>query len=408
MRDGTHDFDGIHTSEYAFPVQDLRQDLRQALTALISQETDRARVALTDERKGGEIGTRLGVTGWAIVFMVAAASFSIILALGQTMDLWAGALIVAGGFAVVALVSALTPRVLTSDTVRRNPRLAWVVRLTAFGSNGRPAVTINGARSDGTVTVTGRAATPVREEGTARATLALVGDNISVAFGGVRAVDNVSVRVAPGQRVGIVGANGAGKTTLFNALTGFVPTAGGTVHLGDADISKWAAFARARHGVRRTFQQPRVADTMTVEQNIFCGHGDHDSPEQRQRADWLLEHFGLASLRALPLGALPFGQRREVELIRALMRTPQVLMLDEPVSGLEDEEVEKLVATLLQLQASEGWGLVVIEHDLKFITEVAEHLLVMEDGHLLTEGPLHAVMREPEVRRVYLGELVDV
>jgi branched-chain amino acid transport system ATP-binding protein len=95
-----------------------------------------------------------------------------------------------------------------------------------------------------------------------------------------------------------------------------------------------------------------------------------------------------------------------VELIRALATTPQVLMLDEPVSGLEDEEAEKLVETLLELQAKEGWGLLAIEHDLKFITAVAEHLMVMEDGHLLVEGPLHDVMNQDQVRRVYLGELV--
>jgi branched-chain amino acid transport system ATP-binding protein len=321
------------------------------------------------------------------------------------MDLWAAALIVAALFAAVAVGAALVPRLVGADAARRRPRLARLIGVRVASLEGNPAAPANGA-ADG-VTITGRRAVP-RGHGDAKGTLTLEGRAINVAFGGVRAVDGVSVRVAPGQRVGIVGANGAGKTTLFNALTGFVPLTGGEVRLGEDDISGWPSFARARHGVRRTFQQPRVADTLTVEQNIFCGHGNQDTPERNQRADWLLEHFGLADRRGLPLAALPFGQRREVELIRALMRTPQVLMLDEPVSGLEDEEVEKLVSTLLELQRDEGWGLVVIEHDLQFITHVAEHLMVMEDGRLLREGPLHAVMKEPEVRRVYLGELVDV
>jgi ABC-type branched-subunit amino acid transport system ATPase component len=214
------------------------------------------------------------------------------------------------------------------------------------------------------------------------------------------------VRVAPGQRIGIVGANGAGKTTLFNALTGFVPLHKGSVHLGDRDITGWSSFMRARAGIRRTFQVPRLVDILTVEQNLVVGHGHGDAVERRERVAWLLERFGLSGLRGTPVAALPFGVRREVELVRALTRTPKVLMLDEPVSGLEDEEAEKLLAVLLDLQATEGWGLLVIEHDLRFITRVAEHLMVMEDGKLLVEGPLHDVMRQDQVRRVYLGELV--
>jgi branched-chain amino acid transport system ATP-binding protein len=110
----------------------------------------------------------------------------------------------------------------------------------------------------------------------------------------------------------------------------------------------------------------------------------------------------------VPVVALPFGVRREVELIRALSVRPQVLMLDEPVSGLEDEEAERLVQVLLGLQAREGWGLLAIEHDLKFITSISQHLMVMEDGHLVAEGPITTVLQEEQVRRVYLGEAVAV
>ena len=235
---------------------------------------------------------------------------------------------------------------------------------------------------------------------------ALEGRQITVRFGGVVAVDNVSVRVAPGERVGIVGANGAGKTTLFNALTGYVPCEGKTL-LGSEDISGWPPFIRARAGVRRTFQQPRLADILTVGQNVVCGHGA-DSKEREERIAWLLDHFGLTPMRDVPVVALPFGVRREVELIRALSVRPQVLMLDEPVSGLEDEEAERLVQVLLGLQAREGWGLLAIEHDLKFITSISQHLMVMEDGHLVAEGPITTVLQEEQVRRVYLGEAVAV
>jgi ABC-type branched-subunit amino acid transport system ATPase component len=234
----------------------------------------------------------------------------------------------------------------------------------------------------------------------------LEGRNITVDFGGIRAVDQISVRVAPGERLGIIGANGAGKTTLFNALTGFVPLHTGSVRLGDRDITGWSSFLRARAGIRRTFQIPRLVDVMSVEQNLLVGHGGGDAHERRERIEMLLGRFGLGGLRGMAVAALPFGVRREVELVRALTHVPRVLMLDEPVSGLEDEEAEKLLGVLLDLQAIEGWGLLVIEHDLKFITRVSERLMVMEDGRLLVEGPLHDVMGQEQVRRVYLGELV--
>jgi ABC-type branched-subunit amino acid transport system ATPase component len=266
------------------------------------------------------------------------------------------------------------------------------------GNGGAPAVRL----SDLTTVAPPVVATASGVPGAA----ALEGRQITVDFGGVRAVDSVSVRVAPGERVGIVGANGAGKTTLFNALTGFVPCQG-TVLLGGEDISGWPPFIRARHGVRRTFQQPRLADILTVGQNVVCGHG-RDSTERTERIEWLLDHFGLTARRDVPVIALPFGVRREVELIRALSVRPQVLMLDEPVSGLEDEEAERLVEVLIGLQAREGWGLLAIEHDLKFITSISQHLMVMEDGHVLVQGPLNTVMQEETVRRVYLGEAVTV
>ena len=156
-------------------------------------------------------------------------------------------------------------------------------------------------------------------------------------FGGVKAVDGVNVRVGPGQRLAIVGANGAGKTTLFNALTGFVPPTTGTVHLGDLDITGMPAYARIRQGIGRTFQLPRLADILTVRQNILAGQAQ--SADLIPRAQWLMERFGIAALADIPIQVVPFGTRRKVEIVRSLARRPEVLLIDEPVSGLEDEEV---------------------------------------------------------------------
>jgi ABC-type branched-subunit amino acid transport system ATPase component/ABC-type branched-subunit amino acid transport system permease subunit len=234
----------------------------------------------------------------------------------------------------------------------------------------------------------------------------LEGRGITVDFGGVRAVDAVSVRVTPGQRVGIVGANGAGKTTLINALTGFVPPQQGRVLLGSTDITGWGPMARARAGIRRSFQSPRLADVLTAEQNVVCVHG-YDA-RHRDRVESLLLAFGLDALRATPVAALSFGQRRKLELVRALATRPQVLILDEPSGGLTDEQGERLAEVLLGLQAIDGWGLLVVEHNPRVLIALSQHLLVLENGRLLVEGPTDVTIRQEEVRRVYLGRRVEV
>jgi ABC-type branched-subunit amino acid transport system ATPase component/ABC-type branched-subunit amino acid transport system permease subunit len=235
---------------------------------------------------------------------------------------------------------------------------------------------------------------------------ALVGSEICVTFGGVKAVDGVNVRVGPGQRLAIVGANGAGKTTLFNALNGFIPPTSGTVLLGDQDITGMPAYARIREGLGRTFQQPRLAEILTVRQNILAGQAQND--DLIPRAEWLMERFGVAALADIPVQVVPFGTRRKVEMVRALARRPEVLLIDEPVSGLEDEEVSELLEVMLELQAAEGWGLLAIEHDLRFVTGIAEQMMVMVDGKVLTEGAINDVLADERVRQVYLGEVVTV
>jgi len=235
---------------------------------------------------------------------------------------------------------------------------------------------------------------------------ALIGTDIGVTFGGVKAVDGVNVRVGPGQRVAIVGANGAGKTTLFNALTGFVPPTKGTVHLGDLDITGMPAYARIRQGLGRTFQLPRLADILTVRQNVLAGQAQ--SGDLIPRAEWLMERFGIMALADIPIQVVPFGTRRKVEMVRSLARRPEVLLIDEPVSGLEDEEVSELLEVMLELQAAEGWGLLAIEHDLRFVTGIAEQMMVMVDGQVLTEGAVNDVLADERVRQVYLGEVVTV
>lgn len=409
-------------------VKDLAHEV-----AIIRQEVERSRTELLEridrvERAESSAGGVLigGAAGWLAVFTAAALSFSLIMALALSVDVWAGALIVAGGLAALCLTVLVLERRLGIDVsaiVVERLRIGNSRPATAHAdhrgrarllSGLRPAVPArpeaDGLNHDreltGTVAYVGRAErrrfSPTRVANVE----SLEGQNIVVDFGGVRAVNDVSIRLEPGQRLGIVGANGAGKTTLFNALTGFAPLHGGRVVLGEQEITSWPSFVRARAGLRRTFQKPRLSDTLTVEQNIGVGYRDVAAAEWNDRVEFLLERFELTPQRGVPVGALPFGKRREVEVLRALARVPHVLMLDEPASGLEGSEIESLLKVLMELQEEEGWGLMVIEHDLQFITTVAERLMVMEDGILLMEGATHDVLTDHRVRRIYLGEAV--
>ncbi|MGH9037630.1 MAG: ATP-binding cassette domain-containing protein, partial [Acidimicrobiia bacterium] len=158
----------------------------------------------------------------------------------------------------------------------------------------------------------------------------------------------------------------------------------------------------ARAGIGRTFQLPRVADVLTVRQSVMCGYPP--VAHLGERIEWLMARFGVADKADAPIGTLSFGRRRRAEIVRALVRLPELLLVDEAVAGLEDEEVVELIGLLLELQAAEGWGLVVVEHDLSFVTGIAQDLMVMEDGIVIAEGPLDAVLADDRVRRIYLGE----
>lgn len=318
-----------------------------------------------------------GMRTISAVWLVAAA-FTVIPSLLQQYRINPN--MMAGGILLVALVSARL-QVRVADRLRRE-HTTWEIQQVmgyARAKTAPPEVSLVDCPS-----------------------MALVGEGIGVSFGGVRAVDHVDVRVGPGQRVAIMGSNGAGKTTLINALSGFVPLSQGRVTLGDTDITALAPYGRARLGLSRTFQLPKLAEVLTVRQNLETWHGF--SPEMKERSEWLMEHFWVSSVADVPVDMLSFGFRRRVELVRSLVCRPEVLLLDEPVGGLEDEEVARLIEVLLELQEMEGWGLLLIEHNLDFVKGVADHLMVMQNGALITEGGIDEVWEDDRVRRIYLGE----
>lgn len=250
-----------------------------------------------------------------------------------------------------------------------------------------------------------------------RGAVALEGHDLKVAFGGLKAVDGVSLSVAAGEVLGLIGPNGAGKTTFFNLLTGAVPANAGTVRLHGDDISGWSVPRRARAGLGRTFQIPKTLQNATVLETVMlgafrlggagalAGATGLDVRERRRLAAvaWqALDRVGLTDLANQPVELLGTGRRKLLEVARALASQPAVLLLDEPGGGLESTEVEELARVVRRL-ADDGLAIVVIEHEMDFVMEVSDRVAVMETGRLLAIAPPDEVRQDPEVVRAYLG-----
>ena len=238
---------------------------------------------------------------------------------------------------------------------------------------------------------------------TANASLDVV--NVSVEFAGLRALDRVSLSLSPGEIVGLIGPNGSGKTTLINAITGQVPLAGGRVMLGNDAISGLSPRRIALSGVARSFQFVRLFNNMTVQGNVEAAalaHGD-GLRAARRKADALLRAYGLAD-RAEDLGiGLSYGDKRRVEIARALAADPRFLLLDEPAAGMNEAETEVLLHHLSDLPRARGLGLLIIDHDMGLIMRLCHRLHVLASGHTIAEGDAASVRANPAVIEAYLG-----
>ncbi|HEY2300839.1 MAG TPA: ABC transporter ATP-binding protein [Acidimicrobiales bacterium] len=261
------------------------------------------------------------------------------------------------------------------------------------------------------------------EQSTAAATggSALQVAGIYVSFGGVRALSDVSMSVAPGEVQGLIGPNGAGKTTLFDVISGLRDPDRGTIELDGVDITKRSSVWRSRNGLRRTFQRQQIFGRLTVEDNLLCaqewrGGGGGvvadllSLPSRRSRernrrrhVDDVLELCGLAQLRNTPAGSLPIGQARMVELGRALADTPSVLLLDEPTSGLGEEETGHLSEAIGRLRSSRQCAILLVEHDIGFVMDQCDKIVVLERGMTLAEGTPTEIQANDTVRNAYLG-----
>ena len=255
-------------------------------------------------------------------------------------------------------------------------------------------------------------------------------DRLVMRFGGITAIDGLSLEVPRGAITAIIGPNGAGKTTLFNCITGFYRPSAGRILLheddgSERDLTRLKGHRIAREArIVRTFQNIRLFGGMTVLENLlvaqhhalaqasrFALAGLLHTPGYR-RAErealefarrWLAE-LGLTAVADTPAGALPYGTQRRVEIARALCARPRLLCLDEPAAGLNPRESAELNALLTALRDEHGLTLLFIEHDMSVVMNVSDHVVVMNFGRKIAEGPPEAMRRDPEVIRAYLGE----
>ncbi len=241
---------------------------------------------------------------------------------------------------------------------------------------------------------------------------ALVLESVTRAFGALRAVDDVSLSVAAGERRAILGANGAGKTTLFNAITGDFPATAGRIRFFDEDVTDLPPYERIRRGLRRTYQSSLLFRELTVRDNVFLAVRGVSSGRfsflrpRRTHASCvatqdLIERVRLAHVADELVAALSHGQQRQLEIAMALAGAPRLLLLDEPAAGLSPAERRELVALLRALPAHMSF--VLIEHDLDIALRVVERVTVMHNGRVLKEGTPPEIEGDAEVQAIYMG-----
>jgi ABC-type branched-subunit amino acid transport system ATPase component len=246
-------------------------------------------------------------------------------------------------------------------------------------------------------------------------------ENVSVDFGGIHALRDVSFELESGAIVGLIGPNGAGKSTLLNCVSGITRPTRGQVRLDDAVLSALPPATVAGCGIGRVFQHPELVVDLPVRENLLIachrslGYGlvsellklpNVWAAERAaaRRVDHVLERLGLSDSAELAIRNLPYGHRKLVDLGRALLMDIRFLLLDEPIAGLNDAEVGKLRDLLLRLREELGLGILVVEHNMPFVSSLCDRLVVLDLGQLIANGPPADVLRDPRVMASYLGE----
>ena len=247
--------------------------------------------------------------------------------------------------------------------------------------------------------------------------------DISVRFGGIVALDGVAFDVMPDEVLGIIGPNGAGKTTLFDVVTGVRPPSSGRVTLEGADVTSTSATHRSRLGMRRTFQRVQTFGWLSVEDNVLAAlewHGGGGGfladtvswpgrrareRQRREQAAEVLERCGLTSVRREMAASLPIGIARMLEMARAMVDGPSILLLDEPASGLDETEIERLGNLIQTVRSDSGCAVMLVEHNAGFVMAQTDRIVVLDRGRVLAQGSPTEIQNDRRVRDAYLGDL---
>lgn len=246
-------------------------------------------------------------------------------------------------------------------------------------------------------------------------------ENVSIAFGGLKAIDNVSFSIEEGTIFGLIGPNGAGKTTMFNIITAnYKPTSGKVTFCGK-DISRFKPNVIVNLGIARTFQNIRLFSSMSVLENVLIGmHNDakytffeamfrvgryfKEEKRIKNRAIELLEYLGMGDKINLPANSLSYGNSRKVEIARALATNPKLLLLDEPAAGMNPKETEELCELILKMKKDFNLSVLLIEHDMPFVNRLCSEVLVLDYGKKLFNGTPQDAINNKEVIAAYLGD----
>ena len=245
-------------------------------------------------------------------------------------------------------------------------------------------------------------------------------DQITLRFEGLTALQGVSLHVDPGELLAVIGPNGAGKSSVFNCITGVYQPQHGSIRKDGAAIDHLRPYQRTASGIARTFQELALFEQQSVLDNLmtgrsvrmrhgtlsgmaWLGRGVHQELQHRAAVEEVIEFLNLETVRSHPVGALPYGWRKRVVLGRALCTDPDLLLLDEPVAGMNQEETEDIARYLLDLKEQRGLTQILVEHNLGVVLDIADRIIVMNFGQVIADGAPDQVAADPDVQRAYLG-----